>query len=219
MKDLSVRFSRLCGPALGTRKWFVHFESWLWARRAAGQLLREKAAGRGVDMQQFGCEDPCFPSGDSSLMDAELVRKLEAAGIDKKGAVEMCQQLGKLSSDHATQLACQLKPGNTAAAVLLSTVLSDDDNPTGAANKVCLRCENVELELNSKHLRKLTNLFNLTRGGSETAGVVVRGEQKREENDFSDLPNEVLTAVFCCLCRYQTACGGNPRAGGMQVIT
>ena len=84
VRELAADFNASCGAALGGRKWFSHFETWLWAARTAA-----------------GASAPVLPAQSAYNANAELEQKLVRAGMS---AEEASRAVSRLAS-RATQLA------------------------------------------------------------------------------------------------------------------
>lgn len=82
MSQLANTFSKLTAENLG-KKWFQHFEAWLFARRA------------GI---QDGADIVLPATTNSSAAHKELKRKLAAAGVSPSLAESICTELDRLPS-------------------------------------------------------------------------------------------------------------------------
>ena len=65
VRKLASAFEAKCAHVLGGRKWFSHFEAWLWTSRGTIELQDAKAV----------------PVLIVNANDIELIRKLSAAGV------------------------------------------------------------------------------------------------------------------------------------------
>ena len=82
MQNVCAAFARETKSYLGSR-WYGHFESWLYSRRAA--------AAKDDD------GDDAFPRGEKAMFDRVLARKLKAAGATDGEAKFICKTVGKAS--------------------------------------------------------------------------------------------------------------------------
>ena len=147
---------------------------------------RLHACGRG----DGGAEgwDPVLPSGRKVLRDAELERKLTAAGATAAGATEKCGRLGQAAQRAASSMANF--SGRSSKRVRVSEFEAGQ-----SGRKVRLAVGNHKTEVNAAHYEKLQILY---------------GQHARE--GAPDFP----TAAFCLLMRYNASAGANYRGGGFQ---
>ena len=75
-------------------QWYTHFEAWLLSRRAA-----VAAASGGKEP-----EAPCVPAGPTIRKDAELARKMTAAGASGSEAAAACDTLGRAAAKAVASL-------------------------------------------------------------------------------------------------------------------
>lgn len=215
VRQLAHQFEKLVGNQLGSRKWFIHFESWLWARYAdrlikadSGRSSAEERSGEAAKNKNQITE-PVIPFGKSSEFDAELVRKLEATGLSSSAARSACQQLGRFSTQTAMKLHdSELKFSETAYKVTYEKVRG----ATGEADQVQLSSGGVSLLLNTNHLHKLKYLYGL-QYASDSRQATDKAQDAKERSEHSQ---QVLRAIFSCVARYLSISGGSTRAGGMQ---
>jgi len=91
MSQIASRFKELASDALG-KNWSRHFEKWLYSTRSTYE-----ASGNTL-------QDPCLPSfakgsdGRADRVDAELHRKLVAAGMHPHKASGICQDIARMST-------------------------------------------------------------------------------------------------------------------------
>ena len=110
VQELGDVFREHC-DALGGRKHFAHFETWLWA-------------ARGQSSQLNGVIPPIpSPRPDSSAR-AELMRKLSLAGQSKEGAAAICDAL---------DACCHSLLARVRHAAAASSVASASPRPSGAS--------------------------------------------------------------------------------------
>ena len=96
---LAAQFASLTSEPLG-KKWYTHFEAWLFARRGDG--------GGGVDGR--ACMLPAAAGPAAIAAGAELQRKLLAAGVSQNVASDIVTELGRLPA----RLAQKVRMGRTA---------------------------------------------------------------------------------------------------------
>ena len=160
VRQLAQAFEKRCAATIGGRKWFSHFESWLWASRASTML------DAGPVPVVHGVAD-----------DDELLRKLVAAGVEEPEAISICKGLAEearaLTAKLQTASVALCKPGH---AVRISC------SPT--APLVTLTCGGVVVQCTAQHLEKLRLLFETTcaraRSQAPTAARrLPRGKRRR----------------------------------------
>jgi len=135
--SLGTSFQELCAKRLGGRKWFAHFEQWLWARRGA------EAGGAAGAM-------PVLPSGPTAVEDPELAGKLVRAGASEADAATACRRLGERS------IALLRDVGRVDAAAGPSEVTQGKEE--GGSNNIVLSSRGVDVCIRRDHLEKLREL-------------------------------------------------------------
>ena len=143
VRQLSKVFENRCAALLGGRKWFSHFESWLWSSRAA--LMSDA--------------NP-VPILCASATDAELLRKLCAAGAGEAEATKLCEDLSSLAS----KLDAEIQTQRTSLEMCHSAVSVSEDTTTGL---ITLCCRGVDVQCTSQHWAKLEALYTTTRSRRE----------------------------------------------------
>ena len=211
---LGERFRETCS-ALGSKRYFSHFETWLWAARA----------GAGLD----GSCVPVIPAPGGVVARAELSRKLTSAGATEADARAACDALDACCVTLADELrALERRPKPPTAVTLRRGSAETDASPnnkkarkrkrenaaqeapdgSGAADSeqppavVRLGFEDVEVVVTEAHFDKLRTLFKAAR----------KKDSKEEEDD----ERSFRSAAFCCLARLFSLQGGHEHAGGMQ---
>jgi hypothetical protein len=91
VSQLASTFATLCGDALG-KKWYRHFEVWLFARRGSENSKSETFCGVSPHASLL----PSGSSPEALAADEELQRKLTAAGMASAAAGAIVGELGKL---------------------------------------------------------------------------------------------------------------------------
>ena len=129
-------FQELCGKKLGGRKWFAHFEQWLWSRRGAEITETEAVA--------------VLPSGPAVTQDEELEAKLVKAGVSKTDAVTLCRRLGEKSIQLSRDVRSKIPKGLTSPKVTQKVL---------EGSNVVLSCNGVDLPVSRSHLAKLKVLY------------------------------------------------------------
>lgn len=177
--QLAASFSRLAAERLG-KKWFTHFEAWLFARR-------EICGTDGADSIL-----PTGLAGEITGADAELIRKLTAAGEPPASAEAMCVELSKLPKRLAARI---VRPPPGAAHVRVAPL-------TGGAGRVAklrLTCLGTSVEVNRSHYDKLRLLYAATNAGAAAADATA-----------------FTRAAMVLLLRYSSLQGTHYRGGGYQ---
>eukprot|EP00892_Ulva_mutabilis_P005081 jgi/Ulvmu1/2945/UM149_0028.1 len=139
--QLANTFSQLTADHLG-KKWFQHFEAWLFARRAG--------INKGADI--------VLPlSTNSSAALKELKRKLTASGVNATLAESICSELDRLPARLVDKIRRPV-PGSGRVQVTPFT------GRQGAVAKLKLTCLGVTIEINKTHYDKLRLLYARTAG-------------------------------------------------------
>ena len=221
VRALAACFEQSAASALGGRKWFSHFEAWLWAARAEG-----------VGLTALGVV-PVLPSAVTvgGAACSELHRKLVRAGQTTGGAEAICSALVQRAQALAEEDRREESAGSA------STRESEDGKvtvaaapaPAGSADAVTVRvlsCGGVEVRCTDCHLDKLSALHAAAlRAARRTDDRKrKRGESAPSEPASSSTrqppqpaaAGEVAAASFCVLARLLSLQGGDHRAGGMQ---
>ena len=207
--SLASRFEATCGHVLGGR-WWSHYESWLYSRRAAGRKAGRKPPGSGGGGGGGPHDDdPVIPSPEAAKEDRELIRKLKAAGLSEYEAKGACATLSRATAKAAAQAAHEGAGGAAGRHqhVKLNTFevggkgKYDGAAREGGATKAQLTCGKVKMEINAGHLAKLRALY----GRYGAAG-------KRRDDD----ERRFRASVFCLLARYSALQGAHYKAGAMQ---
>ena len=146
MQTLCAEFAAAAKEWLGGR-WYSHFESWLYARRAVGGTEEDG--------------DP-FPRGESDGRDRELIRKLRAAGASEGEATRACRRLAK-ASEAARRAAAAVASGtrfnDKAHRVRSREFVVGADASGDGVPKVELSCGKVKVEVNARHYAALRKRF------------------------------------------------------------
>lgn len=206
---LAKMFEATCASTLGGRKWFAHFEQWLWSRRAA------EATGATVAVAAVM---PVLPTGMCARCDPELERKLARAGCSGGEARRSCAALAERSE--ALLQEAELASGRVAVST------EHVDGVEGPM--VRLTCSQVAVECSEAHFAKLRALYNLhtptlvgsqapapsrrERGGRK--GACCAGSVTSRASDGSS--EAFVAAAFCALARLHALQGASSKAGGMQ---
>ncbi|KAL1520120.1 hypothetical protein AB1Y20_023592 [Prymnesium parvum] len=195
VQALAAHFERTVAPLLGGRKWFSHFEAWLWAARA------EESCRAGAEPP--GAPVSVLPSGVAprGAASQELELKLIRAGQPDGAARQVCAQLAREASRLASQLAAAAPSagaGATAVAVEAAAAPAVGHSPI-----VSLTARGAVVRCSQLHLDKLRQLYTPHRKRKRHATPAAREEA-------------FLGAAFCVLARLAALQGGEPRAGGMQ---
>jgi phosphorylated CTD-interacting factor 1 len=206
VRKLGDAFQQKLGKILGGRKWFVHFESWLWSSRASA-------------MQSAAPVPVLCAKAD----DDELLRKLERAGLSSADARAACFQL----ADRASALGDGIQRG--ALGVGGGSVV--ELLPQAQSGLLALSCGGVDVVCSQQHLDKLRVLFQTAR---RARASVRRKRRHADEHDHRpDASNKLAKAVdravdtafdtaafrahaFSTLARLHALQGGHEKAGGMQ---
>ena len=193
-----------CGHALGGR-WWSHFESWLYARRAAATTTKKK--NEGWRIQPLGNADPVIPDPELARHDPDLHRKLTAGGMseyDAKGAGMAMQRaaaaaIAQVAREAPGASSLEKKKVRLAEFAVGGTAGGNTAGGTKQPMKVRLTCGKVSVEVNDVHLRRLRAAFQR----------FAPSNLRRREGAFR-------SAAFACLARYSSAQGAHYKAGGMQ---
>ena len=186
MQTLCAAFATVAATQLGA-KWYAHFESWLYSRRASSSSSSSSATCSALD---------AFPR--DAMYDTALARKLEASGASAAEAKFACAQIGKACARAMSKARGALETTRGTNHVRVRT-FDVGDGGGGGARKVELACGKVKVEVNATHYAKLRAMYART-GGSKH----VRDEEAFER------------AVFCVLARYASLQGTHYKAGNMQ---
>ena len=228
VQQLSETFNALCGQALGGRKWFTHFELWLWAGRAC-------ALGDAASVA-------VLPSASG---DAELVRKLMRADVSESEALEVCAKLRARKEDLLRQVearAAQLVQSSTAASTgnaclvrRLPPAPPMRGVPLPHSPLLAITCDGAEVRVSEVHLQKLREMHAATRSKAAARASQApdknRSRKRRRESAAvvaadaragvaaaadGHTEAEFLGHAFAALARLQALQGGQEKAGGTQ---
>ena len=186
MSRLAGEFKDMVSEKLGN-KWQRHFEKWLYSRRAVCPT----------------CPAGCFPLGPEAEADAELQRKLEAAGASTKQAVFIAKMAGKASNKAAAALS---RAAPALGKVKVKEIVMQEGERV--RTKLVLSCAGVTMEVNSDHYSKLAALLRR----SSHLGC----DSDKAGDGGEGLGGAATAAVFRLLARYSTFQGAHYRAGGFQ---
>ena len=206
VRSLAQSFAQSAAEQLGGRKWFSHFESWLWAARA-------KTSSGGVV--------PPLPPAVADAASAELSRKLVRSGMGEPEAARLCSELAGKARTLYEQWSRE-PPSASAAPVTLAPITGSSGQADEGSRLMGLTCAGVEVRCSERHLVKLRGLFE-TRVTADEArrrrkrkrgahGGPGGGEGAAEEHASGDFE----ACAFCVLARLLALQGGDERAGGMQ---
>lgn len=132
---LAGRFEASCSKILGGRKWFAHFEQWLWACRSASPGTRAAV--------------PVLPQHGAALREPELERKLSRAGA----AAATCRSVGAQLARACTELAASVdRDAGTGDGVV--TVEEDPQEPA----MLRVTCGGAAVSCSREHWAKLKEL-------------------------------------------------------------
>ena len=200
---LAAKFESTCGHALGGR-WWSHFESWLYARRAAATRKGKKSSSiANADA------DPVTPDPELARHDPDLHRKLTASGMSEYDAKGVGMALQRATAAALAQV--RRESAGAASLDKKKVKLAEfavggggggadvEDDTAPQHKKVKLTCGKVSVEVNSAHLQRLRVAFE------RFAPVVHR----HRDDAFR-------RAAFACLARYSSQQGAHYKAGGMQ---
>ena len=203
VRELATTFREACAATLGGRKWFAHFENWLWA-------------ARGDDVGPA----PVLPATPAAAASAELRDKLVRAGLEAAAAEQACRRIAARSAELAGRTA-------EAARVSSSSLGGGVSVRSGSAGgPLLLTWGDVEVECSSAHLDKLRKLFR-----ERAAAELARAQKKRPKPERSapaaaaaaaaaaaggEDGEAAEAAAFCAVARVLALQGGEPKAGGNQ---
>lgn len=160
MQALCAAFATQTQTQLGA-KWYAHFESWLYSRRASSSSSASRSA---LD---------AFPR--DAMYDRALARKLEASGASAAEAKFACKQIGKACAQAMSKARGALETTRGTNHVRVRTF----DVGDGGARKVELACGKVKVEVNATHYAKLRAMYARTAGSKH-----VRDEEAFERAVF-----------------------------------
>ncbi|CAE8641302.1 unnamed protein product, partial [Polarella glacialis] len=189
MEELAAKFEASCGSQLGGRKWFAHFEQWLWSRRAS---TAQRPGSRGGSAS-------VLPRGLAARRDPALERKLERAGLEPRAARLTSRALGRHSGLLAKRVARQVKESAGArhkakVQTIVEAAHGREVSTRGNESSVVrLLYQGTEVQCSGAHLEKLRALHDRYGTGSSFE-----------------------SAAFCVLARLRSLQGAHERAGGMQ---
>ena len=185
MLELARCFEENCAKTLGGRKWFSHFEQWLWSSRALSCDSGDQSEVQVV---------PVLPSPAAAAAGEELRRKLTRAGLRYHEASHMSEHLERRASELAEEVAAILPREIQGVPVTLRAKSADgrsgcgggrggigggrggggggggrgggggggvaSASPNGGSNPMCeLSCGEVTLQVSTRHLDKLRALY------------------------------------------------------------
>ena len=133
MQALCAAFATQTQTQLGA-KWYAHFESWLYSRRASS-LSSSSASRSALD---------AFPR--DAMYDKALARKLEASGASAAEAKFACKQIGKACAQAMSKARGALETTRGTNHVRVRT-FDVGDGGGGGARKVELACGKVKVEV------------------------------------------------------------------------
>lgn len=209
---LSAAFEETCGKVLGGRKWFAHYEQWLWARRGACSV---------------GSSVPVFPAGPAACRDPELERKLQRAGTSAQDARALCDRLGRRCEELVAQVGGSAPSGGRREAGSVSL-------RRGGSSQVLVDCAGASVACSEAHWKKLRALYERhsargMSGGFEAAAFCALarlhslqgahpragGMQAALNGEVFDALNETLGCMAECFasplnCRWGRYCSASP---------
>jgi len=186
MQNVCAAFARETKSYLGSR-WYGHFESWLYSRRAAARRERTATA---TTMAKDDDGDEAFPRGEKAMFDKALARKLKAAGATDGEAKFICKTVGKASESEWSKSV-------NARGIGKNYVRAREFDVNEDVRKVELVCGKIKVEVNARHYDKLRRMYDRTNGS------------RTSDDDFN-------RAAFCVVARYATLQGTHYKAGNMQ---
>ena len=202
VRQLAELFRTKCA-ALGSKKYYAHFEAWLWTARGQG----EHGSG--------GHVVPVLPMSVTHAWE-ELKLKLMRHGVSENEAVAACEAIAA----RCASLCASLEAAETRPV----------DSPVHARwmepGMIRLSCRKIHLDVSEAHLRKLqamhskhTERASASAGGTACEGSDAGGANSgagggTSEGAYGSV--EFLEAVFCVLARLMALQGGHVAAGGMQ---
>ena len=210
VRELAAAFQQACATALGGRKWFSHFEQWLWSARSDSAECADGVA-------------PVLPLNPAAAATEELHAKLVRTGMDSTDAQAVCAKLGAKAAELARGANVMSSGGSRSATVSVS--------PGNGTGMLMLSCRSVEVDCSERHLAKLRTLH-----AAHAAAEAKRLQRKRKReggkagrSSGPDGPGgpsgsvpepaaeeEVEAAAFCAVARLLALQGAQPRAGGNQ---
>ena len=218
IQSLGKVFTSSCA-ALGSRKFFAHYETWLWASRTGRSSMVDS-------VRDVGAVVPVVPERAGEAARAELLRKLVKAGESEASAQAACDALDaacrKLSTELRQLEASGCSPAAGGTVQVRRAPRGDPAGPpppkggkrkqadvesvgSGASEEVprwVLTHGSTEVTVTDTHLDKLKTLWAAMQG-------------KTESTDPMD-DNAFRAATYCVLARLMSLQGGHEQAGGMQ---
>jgi phosphorylated CTD-interacting factor 1 len=211
---LASKFEASCARVLGGR-WWSHYESWLYARRAAAGA-RDGGGGGG---------DAVIPDPELAKSDPELRRKLVAAGLSAYDANGVGMELARAAARAIAQVGNESAGAGHRKPVKLSVfdvgggAGPDDERyargerAATAKAKAKLTCGKVSVECNAAHLEKLRALH---RAYARRRGGGGGGRRRARARSAADDERIFREDAFSLLARYSSLQGAHYKAGAMQ---
>mmetsp|Transcript_17196 Transcript_17196/g.32378 ORF Transcript_17196/g.32378 Transcript_17196/m.32378 type:complete len:522 (+) Transcript_17196:89-1654(+) len=195
VQSLADKFEKLCNGYLKSKKWYKHFESWLWECR-----------GGGVNT------DAVLPDNENCTENRSLQRKLVQSGASDAEAIHMCKEIGNFSKRQSRLLQsmmaseeCYNKDSNVKCLV-------------GDGN-VKLSYNNVHVEVNRWHYDKLHVLFEQHGGMVDEFDACVfvllaryysvQGGQPQGGGNQAAVPSRCMEVLVRCM-GVRTECFASP---------
>ena len=132
VRQLGDLFRERC-DALGGRKHYAHFETWLWAARAEAASSTQSGGHGGCGVV------PPIPPRPSLAARGELTRKLVRAGVHEDGARSICEELEALCTRLCAQLDASVEQAATAAEPLRKPAKAKGPVPTARGASMVVR--------------------------------------------------------------------------------
>jgi len=146
VSSLSGVFQELCTPYFNPKRWYKHFESWLWHQRAISGASNT---------------DSVLPDTPACTVDYELCRKLVKNGATVENAAAICRTIGEKSTFLSRKIS-ELSLDVKYSIVKQSTI----QLPNGDT-KIRLTYKDTAVEINSDSYRKL-DMLHKNAGGERT---------------------------------------------------
>ena len=139
VKLAAFEFEKLCNPFLKSKKWYKHWESWLWNARH----------------RESNC-DAVIPDGEKCTSNESLKQKLILAGASPSESSRICHKLGYFCTKQSQLLSSMTIPAQVA--ITFRCCRSDD--------KMMLEYNGVSVEINLWHYNKLHSMYKTYNGNS-----------------------------------------------------
>jgi hypothetical protein len=221
VSEVAQWFKQHCNSLLHSKKWYKHWESWLWEARGRvsecgseenDSLERKKDKMMGNDMSECVSgynTDPVLPDNDECTSNASLQRKLLLTGASVSECVSICNQLGKYSKHHSLTLAKLLHSMTHS-----NTTHTLTHTPTSSVqcivrnDKVELSYDCVSVSVNCTHYEKLRVMYRASEGVPSDFNACVFVLLARYYSGMSHCITalHVYVCVCVCVCVYLCIC-------------